>query len=348
MSQDRIPTKYAVALLELAVEKNFPVGVMLAKAAIEFDPLDNTAADFSETVSDRQYSELFQQLVLHLQDEGFGLEAGVVTPGAFRMLCYAIISCENLGKALRRASEFFLIFMSTKTEFALELDGEDAVIFYAQSGEPHEQMVRHMEAHGLAMWHRFCGWLTGRTLVLKEVRLQGEAVMPLAHYEALFGCPVLLDQPANALRFDAACLEWKLVHTEHSLRDFLRTAPYRLMTMPVRAEDNSLVDQVRAFLGHDFSKGLPGFEEVAARLHMSAPTLRRRLKAENVTFQDLKDQCRRDAAVVYLTRPDLSINAVATLMGFTDPSAFHRSFKKWTGLPPGEYRQRHLRTPAAQ
>ena len=75
---------------------------------------------------------------------------------------------------------------------------------------------------------------------------------------------------------------------------------------------------------------------------MSAPTLRRRLKAENVTFQELKDQCRCEAAIAYLSRPDLSINAVATLMGFTDPSAFHRSFKKWTGMPPGEYRQRHL------
>ena len=72
---------------------------------------------------------------------------------------------------------------------------------------------------------------------------------------------------------------------------------------------------------------------------MSAPTLRRRLKKEGTTFQQLKDECRRDASMGYLSNPDLSINAVAALMGFTDPSAFHRSFKKWTGLTPGEYRQ---------
>ena len=71
---------------------------------------------------------------------------------------------------------------------------------------------------------------------------------------------------------------------------------------------------------------------------MSAPTLRRRLKREGTTFQQLKDQCRREAAQEYLARADLSINAVASQLGFTDPSAFHRSFKKWTGQTPGEYR----------
>ena len=71
---------------------------------------------------------------------------------------------------------------------------------------------------------------------------------------------------------------------------------------------------------------------------MSAPTLRRRLKREGTTFQQLKDTCRCEAAKDYLGRSDLSINAVARQMGFTDPSAFHRSFKKWTGKTPGDYR----------
>ena len=76
---------------------------------------------------------------------------------------------------------------------------------------------------------------------------------------------------------------------------------------------------------------------------MSAPTLRRRLKKEGTSFQTLKDECRRDAAVNYLSNSELSINAIAALMGFTDPSAFHRCFKKWTGTTPDEFRQRDQR-----
>ena len=79
-------------------------------------------------------------------------------------------------------------------------------------------------------------------------------------------------------------------------------------------------------------------QKITQSLNMSAPTLRRRLKKEGATFQQLKDECRRDASMAYLSNPELSINAVAALMGFTDPSAFHRSFKKWTQQTPGQFR----------
>ena len=76
---------------------------------------------------------------------------------------------------------------------------------------------------------------------------------------------------------------------------------------------------------------------------MSAPTLRRRLKREGTTFQQIKDAARCDAARLCLDRPELSINEVALQMGFTDPSAFHRSFKKWTGMTPGQFRAERQR-----
>ena len=59
----------------------------------------------------------------------------------------------------------------------------------------------------------------------------------------------------------------------------------------------------------------------------------------NTTYQEFKDHTRRDAAEQLLSRPELKINAVAAMLGFDEPSAFHRSFKKWTGNTPGEYRQ---------
>ena len=52
----------------------------------------------------------------------------------------------------------------------------------------------------------------------------------------------------------------------------------------------------------------------------------------------IKDDARCEAAKLCLDRADLAVNEVALQMGFTDPSAFHRSFKKWTGLTPGQFR----------
>ena len=138
--------------------------------------------------------------------------------------------------------------------------------------------------------------------------------------------------------FDEALLRSPLVHTERSLKEFLRTAPYQLMVINADSTNSSLINRVRGLIGHDFSQGFPSFEKITQSLNMSAPTLRRRLKAEGTTFQQLKDSCRRDASMAYLGNPDLSINAVAGLMGFTDPSAFHRSFTKWTQQTPGQFR----------
>jgi AraC-like DNA-binding protein len=72
---------------------------------------------------------------------------------------------------------------------------------------------------------------------------------------------------------------------------------------------------------------------------MSARTLHRRLTQEGTSFQQLKDGFRAGLARHYLSRQELSIDAIATLMGFQDNSAFYRSFRKWTGMSPGEYRR---------
>lgn len=343
MSTDSISTRYARALLNLVAEKGDSRERALAAAGIDFDPARPDADSYRPEISALQYSRLYRRVLGILHDESVGVSsARAVSPGAFRMMCYAIIHSGNLGRALYRASEFFQIFFDHEAMLTLHQEDGVAAMGYIREIAGDADVVDDLEAHGLAMWHRFCGWLTGRVIELTEVGFQGGAPTPSARYRRLFGCPVHYGRAATELVFDAECLQWPLVHTEHSLNAFLRTAPYRLMMMPARAADSSLIGRVRAMLGHDFSRGFPSFVDIATALNMSAPTLRRRLKGEGKTFQQLKDECRCDAAIAHLRRPELSINAVATLMGFTDPSAFHRSFKKWTGMPPGEYRARKL------
>ena len=344
---ETMDTRYAAALMAMVVDRGYDAARVLAFAGIDFDPVDRCAPGYCSEITAEQYTRLYQQVLELLQDESFGVSnRRMVTPGAFRMMCYAIIHCETLGSALHRASHFFRIFFNIAVQLSVSVDDNQAIVGYSRTSQVPspvgaggaEQPTTLMEAYALAMWHRFCVWLTGRPLPLKEVQLQGPR--PQQHkFDAMFGCPVHCGQTRTAIVFDAALLERSLVQTEQSLKEFLKTAPYQLMANPAEPQ-NSLVSQVQGMIGRDFSRGFPCFERVAEGLNMSAPTLRRRLKREGVTYQALKDGCRCDAAIVYLNRPDLSISAVAALMGFTEPSAFHRSFKKWTGVPPGEYRRR--------
>ncbi len=345
MTTETVPTRFARSLIELAVQRGYPVHDVLRSVGLPFNPLKPEQADYQPEISVLLYSRIYQQVLSLLQDETFGLQASGerVTPGAFRMMCYCIIHCESLGHAIRRASEFYRIFFERTARLGLQQEDALAVVgFSAVSPRPARLPVQTEEVYGLSTWHRFCGWLIGEPLALREVRFQGSRPDIVRKYEQIFACPLLFDQPTNALVFDAHYLNLPLVHTEKSVKEFLRTAPYQLMVMPAEKPGTGLVAQVRALIGQDFSQGFPAFGKISRTLNMSEPTLRRRLKREGTSFQQLKDECRRDAAVAYLSRPELSINAVAALMGFTDPSAFHRSFKKWTGMPPGQYRHEEL------
>ena len=81
-------------------------------------------------------------------------------------------------------------------------------------------------------------------------------------------------------------------------------------------------------------------------LGITPQTLRRRLQDEGQGYQAIKDDLRRDIAIEYLARPDLTLIDIANLLGFSEPSTFHRAFKKWTGVAPGEYRHTRLQAAA--
>jgi len=322
----------------MASEKGHDFSTILADAGVEFDPMYEDGPGYRAEVSAMQYSRIYQQILLLLQDETFGASgSAMATPGGFRMMCYCIISCENLGQAIKRTSEFYRTFFDERGQLYANFTEQYTRVGYRMLNKSGNRVVAS-DAYGLSIWHRFFGWLCGRPLELKRVDFSGAAPENIERYEALFGCPLNFKQNHDLLYFNSECLAWPIVHTEHSLREFLRTAPYQLLIMEDDSSDNKLSAQVKAMIGHDFSEGFPSFETISGALNMSAPTLRRRLKKEGTTFQQLKDNCRCEAAKLHLRRPEQSINEVALEMGFTDPSAFHRSFKKWTGQTPGQFR----------
>lgn len=83
---------------------------------------------------------------------------------------------------------------------------------------------------------------------------------------------------------------------------------------------------------------LPGIEALAKTLHMTDRTLNRRLTAEGTSYRELKNKELKQRALFYLKESDLTIDAIASQLGYKDFSSFRRSFKQWTGKTPSEYR----------
>jgi AraC-like DNA-binding protein len=112
-----------------------------------------------------------------------------------------------------------------------------------------------------------------------------------------------------------------------------RAAKARPRPAPFRAE-------VERHLEPLLSSGEIGIDRVARELGYSRQTLYRRLKAEGVTFEQLLDALRRRLAIRFVRDEGLSVKDAAWRLGFSDPAAFSRAFKRWTGSSPRDMRRR--------
>jgi AraC-like DNA-binding protein len=90
--------------------------------------------------------------------------------------------------------------------------------------------------------------------------------------------------------------------------------------------------------------GEPTIETVAHDLHTTARTLQRRLHGEGTSFTQVLDEVRREMALSHMRGRRATIDEVAFLLGFEKPTSFHRAFKRWTGVTPGEFRRLSMPT----
>ena len=102
--------------------------------------------------------------------------------------------------------------------------------------------------------------------------------------------------------------------------------------------DDSYQTKIRLLIERYEGTSFPDFEQVAKLLHMTSKTLRQKLKNEGISYQKIKDVIRRDMAIHYLTQQSIAIADIAAKVGFSEPGAFIRAFKGWTGVTPGAYR----------
>ena len=147
--------------------------------------------------------------------------------------------------------------------------------------------------------------------------------------------PVEFGQKTNSLLFDNKYLDRPVVQTEQELGQFLSTPSIHLMTS--NESDRSLVSKIRAMIKEDVGGDFPEFNTIAQVHNLTTATLRRRLRAEGSSYQQLKDDIRRDTAIHHLSRGTLSMEQVAECVGFSEPTSFFRAFKRWTGVTPRAY-----------
>lgn len=327
MSGRTIAIHHVNAALRGARRRGYDADRLLREAGIA----PHLCAEALARVTPAQFTRLIQGIWVVLDDEFMGFGAHPSRRGTFAMMCHAVLGCRSLEHALRRGTGFYALFPGAPG-MGLDRRGDRAVMTFDLSGfdDPDHFLTESL----LVIWHRFPSWAIGRRIPLAGVDLAYPAPSHAGEYELMFGRPLRFGASATTLTFDVKYLDFPLLQDPASLRVFLRDSPADLLGR--RDYDPSVGEQVRRMLAH----GTATLDAAAARLALSPQTLRRRLAAEDTSFRALKDQLRRDAAIEALSRGDESIEDLGRRLGFSEASAFHRAFRRWTGDSPGAYRRR--------
>jgi AraC-like DNA-binding protein len=151
-------------------------------------------------------------------------------------------------------------------------------------------------------------------------------------YERVFGMPVSFGSDKNALRIDEAMLaNYQLPPSSGYVSAILKE---HAETLLARLNDSqSIRARVVETLTPVLHAGDVSVNAIARKLGLSRQTLFRKLKAEGVTFEQLLDELRHSLALHYLGG-NKGVSQTASLLGYSDPAAFSRAFKRWTGSSP--------------
>jgi AraC-like DNA-binding protein len=314
---------------------------------------------------------LFDRAAARLDDPAFALRFGVGVPCAQLTLASALAAARPAATSGPTAS--------TEPPLTLRdaLDGLNRYAALGLDFGPLAPAVRYRfvddargvwlddqrPAHGAFAWPAltesvFARFATGirrrgGEAIVRALEVTHAAPAAATHREAytrVFRVPVRFDAPRNALCLDPAFLERPLEPLPAPVQAVLHPHAEALLARLPRETTwrGRVMAQLQAHLhshlhaqGHRGSPagGGAALGVICRALAVSRQTLHRRLRREGTTFAALHDQARRDAADAMLQTGGLTLEAIATRVGFSEAAAFSRAYKRWTGLRPGDVRR---------
>lgn len=331
-----IASYFARVHLQNAERLGMDTETLMAQAQLPISLLQEPRA----RIAPQQLAALFQAIWQTSDDEYMGLTETSRKVGVFSLLAEKMIHCETLGEALRQAVRFFRLI---DKDVDLIVEPTDKQVFvHIRMRQPELDYQNILTELLLLIWHRFPNWLVGQVIPLQEIRFRFQPPSHREEYRLLYPGPCRFSQPDNTLVWPAEVLDWPIRRNAEQLQKYLKIVPLPWFRKQEFVE--TLTDRISRLLEEGPVDHLITLDDIAEQLHTTTRTLRRKLTSEGSSFQRLKDNVRRDRAIYWLSQEDISIAEVGRRSGYTEATAFIRAFKNWTGIAPGDYRRRLLKT----
>ncbi|MGV8892680.1 MAG: AraC family transcriptional regulator [Burkholderiaceae bacterium] len=308
--------------------------LLVRKAIIHAEIAPELLREAGGRLTIEQFSKLYRQLALTLDDETPRFFSRPLRNGTLKFLCLGMFSSANLNIALHRFISYFRLMLDDMGFEVTHRDGLTRIALIEHAAPKGSRVLVHELM--LKLVHGVASWMIGRKIPLVKIDFAFPRPARAPEYIYVFPGPAYFEQAQTALYVDSEYLTVPIRQDESALRDFLRNAPADWLYVPFI--ERILTHRMRDYL-EPLLNSMPTVASTARALHFSVRTLSRRLAEEGTTFQVVKDELRRDIAILQLIKTDLPIATIGSAIGFDDPATFNRAFKLWTGSAPGAYRR---------
>jgi AraC-like DNA-binding protein len=240
------------------------------------------------------------------------------------------VSSPTVGSGLDHLARYVrAVIDRAGAEFAVL--GDSLAVTWVKPAEPHRVEF------AFALMVRMAREATGLSLVPRKVHFAHRAPESRLEHRAFFGSPVRFGASSNQLLFSRKDLALRLRSADPALSRIVRRRLDKMLKQISRKD--SIGTQVRRVLLDNLTGGKLTAASIAPCVALSERTLHRRLRAENTSFADILDATRGELAKSLLLEPGIGIGEIAFLLGYSESSAFHRFFRRWTGSTPLAYRR---------
>lgn len=299
----------------------------------------NTLAAPEARISIPRFMRMGQASITLTGNRAFGLTMGQLSrPVDAGIAGLAAQSAATAGEAINTLVRYGLLTSRNSRGTPWTVGNGREAHFY--SIKPYNLFNFFVVDSVLAAWTQFLRIITGYDKVLERVSIEYPTQGQDAVFERWFGCPVQFGASGNSLRLAPGIAEAASLQSQPAMFDTL-TQECEHQFARIRA-GWSTGDRVKDMLPPLLQGDTPALSVVAGKLGVAPWTLQRQLAEENTGFRELVDETRRELAVEYIRETRTSLSEIAWLLGFANPAAFHKAWRRWFETSPGEHRKQYL------
>jgi AraC-like DNA-binding protein len=289
-------------------------------------------ADDDARISAAQHAAVWAEALRLTGDRLLPLRvADAAAPGAFGLAEHVCRAAPTLGEALRQWVRYLNLLDDT-VAVSLEVEEDRAILLVEGEGEAPAPAAHELRWALTARYARELAAVPFRPLAVELAHPGPEDDAP---FRAWFEAPVAFGAEATRLALPRDALAARLPPADPAPLAVLLRAADELARQA--SGDRPVTQQVKRALPAALRGDDAQVEGVAKQLGLAVRSLQRRLKDEGTSFQAVREEVRRALAQRYL-EGGLAAAQIAFLLGFSEPGAFLRAFKRWTGASPAERR----------